>query len=169
MSPGPLLALDLSTHVGWAFYADRVARPIFGTWDAPRLLDRDNYGRLFCAFEDWLLRQFDKRDLDVLAFEAPILPKNRTFQKTRAVRISYGLAEITERVAWRRGVRCIECHPMTVKARFAGHGLARKHNMIAAATRLGFDVATEHEADALGVAAVAFDHIDPPQTELVLR
>jgi Holliday junction resolvasome RuvABC endonuclease subunit len=139
-----------------------------GTWHAPRFSDRDNYGAIFVAFEDWLRLKLDDTEPELLAFEAPILPRNRVFQKQRAIRLSYGLAEITERVAYRRGIRCIECHPSTVKVRLAGHGTARKHHMVAAAERLGFVVETDHEADAVGVALVAFDHVDPPQSELVL-
>ena len=161
-----LLALDCSTHVGVAFYSDRRATPALDTWHAPRLADRDQLGPLFAAFEDWLCDLLHTLKPDVLAFEAPILPRNRVFQKARAIRLSYGWAEIAERIAYQRKVRCIECHPSTVKLRLAGHGTARKHHMIAAATRLGIDVATEHEADAIGVALTAFDHIDPPQQEL---
>jgi Holliday junction resolvasome RuvABC endonuclease subunit len=166
---GRLLALDLSTNVGWAFYRDRDSVPSLGTWHAPRFTDRDNYGAIFVAFEDWLLACLREFEPTLLAFEAPILPRNRVFQKQRAIRLSYGLAEITERIAFRRAVRCIECHPSTVKVRLAGHGTARKMHMIAAAERLGFVVETDHEADAIGVALVAFDHVDPPQAEMALR
>lgn len=161
-----LLALDLSTHVGWVFYPDRTSPPHFSTWHAPRPLERDNYGLIFVAYETWLLSQLALLRPELLAFEAPILPRNKTFQKTRAIRLSYGFAEITERAALIRNLRCIECHPSTVKVRLAGHGHARKHHMMAAATRLGLDIATEHEADAVGVALAAFDHIDPPQGDL---
>lgn len=166
-----LLALDLSTHVGYAFYHERTAVPMLGTWDADNacrlLAQRGEFGALFHAYDCWLQDTLRLMP-DVLAFEAPILPRGRTFQKTRAIRMSYGLAEITERIAWTRGLRCLECHPATVKVRLAGHGKARKHTMIAAATRLGLDVATEHEADAVGVALVAYDHVDPPQRELAI-
>ena len=66
-------------------------------------------------------------------------------------------------------LRCVECHPSTVKVALAGNGKAKKHAMIAAAVRRDFIVATEHEADACGVALVAFEHCEPSQLAMVMR
>lgn len=161
-----LLALDCSTHVGWAFFDAAGATPLLGTWHAPRLPDPDLFGAIFEAFERQLARLIHEHAPKVIAFEAPILPVTKTFQKVRAIRLSYGFAASAERVAYAFGLRCVECHPMSVKLKLAGRGNAKKPDMIAAAIRRGFEPATEHEADACGVALLAFDHIDPPQLEL---
>jgi hypothetical protein len=83
-----LLALDLSTHVGFAFFAHRKAAPLLGTWDAPvrPKANRDDFGPMFVAFEKWLALMVIDHRPHVLAFEAPILPRTRIFQKQRAIR-----------------------------------------------------------------------------------
>jgi Holliday junction resolvasome RuvABC endonuclease subunit len=161
-----LLALDLSTNVGWAFFARRDAEPVMSTWRAPKA-SMENYGLRYHEFELWLELLLDRYRPGVVAFEAPIMPRNPG--KAHAARLSFGFAAETERIAYKRQLRCLECHFSTVKVRLAGSGKAKKRQMISAAIRRGYHVETEHEADAIGVGLVAFDHIDPPQHELVLR
>lgn len=162
-----LLALDLSTHVGWAFFAHRAAKPLLGTWDAPvrAKANRDDFAPMYVDFEKWLVHMLAHHRPHTLAFEAPILPTVRTFQKQRAIRMSYGFACLTEKIARLEHLRCVECHPSTVKVALAGNGKAKKPAMIAAAVRRDFAVATEHEADACGVALVAFEHCEPAQLD----
>ena len=130
-----LLALDLSTHVGWAFFAHRSAPPLLGTWDAPRRAKsaRDHYGSMFVDFEKWLAQMLSDHRPHVVAFEAPILPRTRVFQKQRAIRMSYGFAASAEKVAHLERLRCVECHPSMVKVALASHGKASKRQMISAA------------------------------------
>ena len=163
-----LLALDLSTHVGWAFFAERNAAPLLDTWHAPERHKsaRDDFGPMALAFESWLIKMLLDHRPDVVAFEAPILPRTRVFQKQRAIRMSYGWAFITEKVCFGYGKRCIEAHPSTVKVALARSGKASKKQMVAAAVRRDFIVATEHEADACGVALVAFEHCEPAQLDV---
>ena len=118
------------------------------------------------AFESWLIKMLLDHRPDVVAFEAPILPRNKTFEKQRAIRMSYGWAMLTEKVAFGYGKRCVEAHPSTVKVALASNGKATKKQMIAAAVRRDFIVATEHEADACGVALVAFEHCEPAQLDV---
>lgn len=161
-----LLALDLSTNVGWALFACRDdAAPLMATWHAPKV-QADNYGLRFHEFELWLELLLDRFKPGVVAFEAPIMP--RSMLRQHAARLSYGFAAETERIAYKRELRCIECHFSTVKVRLSGSGKTKKRGMISAAIRRGYDVETEHEADAIGVGLVAYDHIDPPQIELTL-
>ena len=164
-----LLALDLSTHVGWAFFAHRKAAPLTDTWHAPRQPHSNDFGPMFVAFEKWLAHMLADHRPHVLAFEAPILPSLRPFQKTQAIRMSYGFACMTEKAATVAHLRCVECHPSTVKVALARNGKASKKQMIAAAVRRDFIVATEHEADACGVALVAFEHCEPSQLAMVMR
>lgn len=154
-----LFVLDCSTHVGWAFFKACGAMPTFDTWHAPRGVDRDDFGAPWVAFEVWLACKLDELAPDVLGFEAPLLPRNKTFQKTRAIRMSWGFATVVETTARKRGLRCIECHPSTVKKRLAGHGKADKDAMIVAAIRAGWLVADDNQADALGVGLVTYDHV----------
>lgn len=154
-----LLALDCSTHVGWAFFDSFGAVPDFGTWHAPRTRNRDDYAFEWTAFEDWLAHRLDKLAPDVVGFEAPIIPRVRTFQKARAIRLSWGFAYAVETMCKRRRLRCIEANPSTVKAVFAGHGRAKKDRMVGAAIRRDWLVEDHNQADALGVALAAYEHI----------
>jgi Holliday junction resolvasome RuvABC endonuclease subunit len=166
-----LLALDLSTHVGWAFFAHSRASPVLGTWEAPARsrFARDDFGPMFVDYEKWLAGMLGTHRPHVLAFEAPILPRTRVFQKQRAIRMSYGFACLTEKVATLSHLRCVECHPSTVKVALAGSGKASKRQMRSAAVRRDFTIATEHEADACGVALVAFEYCEPSQISMALR
>lgn len=121
---------------------------------------------MFLAFESWLIKMLLDHRPDVVAFEAPLLPRNKTFEKQRAIRMSYGWACLTEKIAFGYGKRCVEAHPSTVKVALSGRGKATKKDMIAAAVRRDFIVATEHEADACGVALVAFEHCEPAQLDV---
>jgi Holliday junction resolvasome RuvABC endonuclease subunit len=163
-----LLAPDLATHVGWAFFAHRKAKPVTDTWHAPRQPHSDDYGPMFVAFEKWLAHMLAHHRPHVIAFEAPILPRTRVFQKQRAIRMSYGFAASTEKVATLERVRCVECHPSTVKVALAGNGKATKRQMTSAAVRRDFIVVTEHEADACGVALVAFEYCEPAQLSMAV-
>ena len=80
-----------------------------------------------------------------------------------------GFAASTEKVAHLEHLRCVECHPLTVKVALASHCKASKRQMISAAVRHDFIVATEHEADACGVALVAFEHCEPSQLAMAMR
>jgi Holliday junction resolvasome RuvABC endonuclease subunit len=156
-----VLALDLSTHVGWAFFEKLDARPIVDTWHVPRNVDPDRLGLMFLAFERWLVRKLDDLAPDVLGIEAPILPRGRTFKKTKAIRMSWGFATVAEMVADRRGLRCIEAHPATVKLVLSGSGRAKKPAMIVAAIERGMidGDGDGDQADACGVALVIYEHI----------
>lgn len=158
-----VLALDCSTFVGWAVYADADAAPLFGTWRAPNALLHSNYGRSFVALEAWLLDMLAMHTPDVIAFEAPIMPfvQNRAEHHSSPdiVRLLTGLAAVIELVAHRAGKRCVEVAVQTAKKRATGSGRATKREVINAIVRLGHLVEDDHQADAIAVALVAYDHV----------
>lgn len=157
------LALDLSRHVGWAFFAQPKAKPKCGTLKLPVTRWADNFGPKFNELDQWLDGMVITMRPDLLAFEAPLTPVDgkswAVNTNAQTVRYLTGLATIAELVATRHHARCIEVAVSTTKARLAGTRYADKQAMIAAAVRLGFPVADDHQADACGVALAAFDHV----------
>jgi Holliday junction resolvasome RuvABC endonuclease subunit len=157
------LGLDLSGHVGWAFFAKPTGKPRLGTFRLPVTRWADNYGPKFHELDQWLDGMVVSMRPDVLAFEAPLTPvdgKSWAVKTDRnTVRYLTGLATVAELVAARHHVRCLEVAVNTAKAWLSGTQWASKQQMLAAAVRLGFRVADHHQADACGVVLAAFNHL----------
>lgn len=147
-----VLAFDASSTVGWAFFADARAVPVLGDFEVPNSTD---YG-VRCL--DMLNRTrilVEHHKPDVVAFEAPIfLPRDRWHTR----RLLTSLTVVIELVAAMRGLRCIEASPADVKRALAG-ARASKADMVVAATRMGWKVANDHQADACGVALAVYSHL----------
>lgn len=157
-----LLAIDCSSHVGFAFFASPTATPKLGTFKLPKSWAQENYGPRFKAFHDWLCDVVTTFEPEVLAFEGPFLPRgSSSFSSTEhTLRTLIGLASIAELIANLRNLRCFEVNVSTAKKRLTGDGRAQKNDMIIAATALGYEVANDHEADAIAVALTVFDMLE---------
>ncbi|WP_426163049.1 hypothetical protein [Sandarakinorhabdus sp. DWP1-3-1] len=160
-----VLALDLSSATGWAFarpgcIADwPVTRPFndlamiepdprplpevgFGTWE----LGRGLHGRRFDALSQ-MLRAHAAPGLVVIEQAIP-----GKFSRTNAAtEIAQGLRAVVCGWAANRGVVLREAPINSVKAWFGSPMQRDKAPMIAMAKRLGFDVKSDHEADALAI------------------
>jgi Holliday junction resolvasome RuvABC endonuclease subunit len=137
--------LDLATNIGWAS-GPPDGDPLFGTKTLPST--GNDIGRFARAFDEWLNDFITVEQPALLAFEAPILTSGKTHFAT--ARKLTGLAWHTEFVCGRREVHYFEANLSSMKKDFAGHGRADKDDMIAVARRYGWNVRTEHEADACG-------------------
>lgn len=159
--PHSILALDCSSSCGWAYFARPDATPRCGTWRAPKAWAIEDYGQRFAKFHDWLVGMMTTFSPDVLAFESPILPRASMDMQTteHTLRTLIGLVSIAELVANLRGVRCLEVNVATAKKALTGSGRAEKSDMLVAATRRGWPVADDHQADAAAVALVAMASI----------
>lgn len=156
-----ILALDCSTHVGHAFFADVGAKPILGTWKAPKSWSMEDYGKRFHAFHNWLTDMLTTFNPDILAFEGPVMMRGPNANTTEhTIRTLIGLVSVAELVAALRGIRCFEVNVATAKKELSGNGRAKKDEMIIAATRRGYEVANDHEADAIAVALVVFGMLE---------
>jgi Holliday junction resolvasome RuvABC endonuclease subunit len=155
-----LLALDISTNVGWALFASRRAKPRLDTWHAPPAM-AGHHGRRLAMFEEWLRDKVVMLKPELVAFESPIFVKWSSDLATteHTIRLLSAMAGMAEFVCHRAAVRCLEVHSQTAKRALAGNGRAKKDQMIAAAVKAGFDVANDHEADACAVALAAYEHI----------
>lgn len=139
-----LCFLDLATKTGWAC-GSSAGDPHFGTHVLPST--GEDIGRFVVAFDTFLNDLIAFYKPDYVAFEAPIHGGARTGFGT--ARKLLALASHTEFVCRKRSVRCEEAHLMTVKKQFAGSGRADKQDMIHIAKRYGWNVKSDHEADAL--------------------
>lgn len=147
-----LVFLDLATNLGWAS-GPPSGNPRFGTKTLPST--GAEVGRFLAAYDEWLNDFIALEDPALVAYEAPILSAGKTGVST--ARKLMGLASHTEFVCHNRSIRVFEANLMTVKKRFAGSGKAQKEDMIAVAQRYGWNVRTEHEADACGGWAFAVE------------
>jgi Holliday junction resolvasome RuvABC endonuclease subunit len=156
-----VLALDISTNVGWAIFNSRLSKPRLDTWRAPMAMV-GHYGRRLSMFEEWLRGKVSLLQPELVAFESPIFVKWSSDLATNehTIRLLGAMAGIAELVCWRASVRCIEVHSQTAKKCLAGNSRAKKDQMIAAAVKAGFDVANDHEADACAVALAAYNHVE---------
>ncbi len=173
-----VVGLDLSTRTGWAWFEDADGKPVCGTERLPKVFDAEDYGTRTLALLRWL-DQFveDHQPVNVIAFESPFIPmgpqkdkdthgaeQKPTFVTTaQTLRLQISLASTIETVAKSHGIRCMEVATSSAKLMLTGHGRAPSgvknwdwgREMVNAATRRGFPVADDHQADACAVALVA--------------
>lgn len=168
-----LLALDLSTHTGWAYWRDCQKAPLCGTEKLPKTHNPEDYGARTWPLMDWLEAFLNSGPVDAIAYESPFIPlaggagKTATFNTTQhAIRLQISLASTIETVAKKRLVRCVEVATSSAKVAMIGFGHRPKDQpkfdwkraMLIAATRAGYRVSNDHEADAVAVGKVAAEH-----------
>jgi hypothetical protein len=155
-----LLALDLSSNIGWALFTPG-GPPRFGT------LPYEGLGkpRICGQFGDWLDDFYSVMPWQGLAWEAPFLKPG---DKVAKIKILIGLVGIAfEFVGSRHHLMPHwEVQPKEVKKRMTGRQDADKVDVIKACWSLGWKVATDHEADACGVGLIAYRRIWPGATKV---
>jgi crossover junction endodeoxyribonuclease RuvC len=149
-----ILALDLSSRVGWAC-GPVDGEPHFGV----KVIGKpgESIGKFASLFDDWLADLITSEEPTIIVFESPILPRATRPETARKL---MGLAWHTELVAHRREIECREVQIQSVKKFFAGNGRAGKAEMIAAARRRGWKVTDDNIADALGMWALSIHSVD---------
>jgi crossover junction endodeoxyribonuclease RuvC len=155
-----LLALDLSSHTGWACGDTATGEPEFGTFDLPKT--GTDVGRFAQAFDAWLRTTLEIKQPHRVVFETPILPR---LTQIATVRKLTGLAWHTEFVCRQIGVSCAEADIQSIKKFFTGNGRADKAAMIRAARRYGWRVSDDNQADACALWAYAVHEIDPANSQ----
>jgi hypothetical protein len=150
-----LLALDLSSNVGWAMF--RSGRPPrFGTLE----YGGQGKARIIGKFGDWLSDMHSVEPWQGLAWERPLLTPKDTVDK---LEILYGLVGVAYAFAGsrRHPMPHLEVDVPTVKKRLTGKARAEKPEVIEACWKLGWKVGTDHEADACGVGLCAYRRMWP--------
>ena len=155
-----ILALDTATSTGWAC-GDSRERPRFGTKTLKHA--PNSYGPSGAQFDAWLRGSIAGEQPDMICFESPILAIGGPRPKTslQGARLMLGLIWHVEFVAAQLDIKCREVSIQEAKLALTGQGNADKAAMMRAAKMYGFDVETDHEADAIGVWAVAALTVDP--------
>lgn len=159
-----LLALDLSSNIGWAMFdpsAERDRRVRFGTlaYDGPRELPVDR-PRLCGRFSDWLNDMFMVDPWDAMAWEEPFLAPH---DKVDKIKILIGLVGQCNGFVGSRHhpMPSVEIPPKAVKKRMTDRQDADKADVIRACWSVGWKVRNDHEADACGVGLCAYRQIWP--------
>jgi Holliday junction resolvasome RuvABC endonuclease subunit len=146
-----LLALDLSTNVGWCLMR-RYEAPKFGTAH----LSGDYMSRLG-QYHLWLASMLDEYRPNGIAWEGAIKKPTDTLDKLVFL---YGLIGITAgfRVAYR--LPYVEVPITMAKKVLTGNSYADKDLMIAKAmSTMNWEVEDDHQADAGAVGMVAYDNL----------
>lgn len=153
-----LLALDLSTGVGFARFRQRGKKPTFGSFE----LEGPDLAWKLGQFGDWLDEGYSLDPWRAMAWERPILADTDTPAK---LELLYGLVGICYRFAGARAHRMPwrEVTVQEVKKTMTGRSNAKKPEMIAAARKVAWWVHNDHEADACGVGAFAYGRLFPKQ------
>jgi len=141
-----ILALDISTHCGWAL-GRGWEQPRFGVQHLPSSGDGE-FGRTYFAFHQWLCDMLTMHSPDRLVFEAPLSSHGAG---QNAARLSLGLAAIAEMVAHIRSVPSNEVAVNTVRLHFCGDGHAKKDDVGFECRQRGWMVADHNAADACAV------------------
>lgn len=163
-----VLALDIATKLGFAVFEGRDdPRPRFGTFLLPKVLDKDDIGTRTLALRRWLRDQIAVLQPGLVAFEAPWVPRvgseGKMLIDPSIVRLLVSLAGEAETTAKECGVRVMEVASSSAKIALAGTarlGKDRKKLMVIAATRRGWRVSDDHQADAGAVALVVYDCLE---------
>lgn len=152
-----LLALDLSSNVGWALFdpslpKDRRVR--FGTlaWGG------EGYAAVAGKFLIWLIEFYSVERWDGMAWEEPWL---KAGDKVDKMKILLGMPFMACGFAKAHNLPFTSVQPKELKKRMTDRQDADKADVIAACWSVGWKVGSEHEADACGVGLVAYDRIFP--------
>lgn len=145
MKQKPLvLALDLSTHVGWALGRD-FETPLCGVWTLGKMVT--GLGRIASSLAGELEGTIQVHRPDALIFEAPLPQQKRDTQEI--ARLLIGLALVTEMICHEQGVPCTEEFPKTARQLVLGNGNVSKDQIVNWCWSMGWSPADDNAADAL--------------------
>jgi len=157
-----LLALDLSSNVGWSLL-ERGVYPTFGTERLPPALGDDQGARFEHLYEFLHGMHMDHR-YEALAYERPILPRKSGDLATtmETLTLLWGLCTIVQFFAHQNDMRCIPCPVDQAKITLTGSKFAKKDDMVAAAMKtMNWKVSDDHQADAGAVGVWAYERLWP--------
>jgi hypothetical protein len=141
-----VLALDLSSHVGFAYGHLDCTMPHFGTWHLPQ---KGGEGGRFAAFENVLADTMDQFGPSSLLIEKHLpLP---ALNNTPAARQQFGLRAFCYAEAWRASVPVSEIDAQYLRYALMGQRLSRdiaKREVMQYCRKRGWKVLDDHSADA---------------------
>ena len=141
-----VLALDLSTKVGWAC-GRAGGEPDHGVLLLPKGVA--GLGAVACAFLDGLMDLHEVQHFERVVMEAPLPPQAQTHAHT--ARLQLYLAGAVETWCYRRSIECREAAAPTVRKAVLGSGRAKKPEVIAWCQAQGWNPTDDNAADALAL------------------
>jgi len=145
-----ILALDLATTIGWAFWAPgRV--PVHGT----RTLPSCDVGPFLDKFERFLSDKITDHSPDLAVIEYPAMPFGKS-SVAGCIKL-YSLYGLAEQICWRRDVKTLAPRRQEAVKHFAGIGLRHptvKAAIIARCSDLGMKTSDDNDADALALLSL---------------
>lgn len=164
-----MLSFDASRAIGRAYFGSAHEMPKCRTWHGKDSWLSDDYGRYFDEAEKLIVDEIRMFNPKIVAFEAPLLLPRREGRGTdeQQVRRLVGVVSIIEKVAYQLQRECHEVNVQDTKF-IAGIPSRRpkdmtygdyKELMVIAMTKLGYEVADDHQADAAAVARVVYDQL----------
>ncbi len=147
-----VLALDLSTKVGFAVDSSDAGRPRTGVWKLP-IASADDYGTMGLALQQWLRGLIGMSGAELLAYEAPLVRAgggafSGAFTNAHTVRIQLGFTMAAQIVAAERRLPVRAAAVQTIRKHFCGHGHAKKPAVMERCHQLGWEIADDNAADA---------------------
>lgn len=171
-----MICLDNSTKTGAAFWAALDRPPVCWTWKLKKT-DRADYGtrgwELFGLLDGFLSVQAAAgTPVDAIGYEEPFLPFSMSTDdfstQVTTLKLLITLGGVVEIVAKKHGIRCVQVSSQDAKTAMVGFGRRPKDIpakdwdwkkfMLIAATRAGYRVSNDNEADAVAVGRVVADH-----------
>lgn len=139
-----VLALDLSTRVGWAVGRDRET-PLYGVIDLGRM--SSGLGRIFSCLAASVENMIAVHQPDAVIFEAPLPQQARDTQQI--ARLLIGLAAVTEMVCFEKGIDPTEEFPKNVRKLVMGNGSVNKAAIMEWCHAQGWKPQDDNAGDAL--------------------
>lgn len=159
-----ILALDLATNTGWA------TCPVGGEAVSGQKTMPDtgrDIGRFLAVYERWLMMLLAKHNVDLIAYEQPIIAGSKNLQTLRKL---YSLTGLTELIGRKASAEVIEVPISSWRKHFIGRGtgfkrdkLDPKQMAITACYERGWNPATHDEAEALGILDYVMAKLDLPR------
>jgi Holliday junction resolvasome RuvABC endonuclease subunit len=145
LTPGGILALDLSTRTGWAYghASARLTRPAaFGTWELGT--SRVALAAPWATLLDQLADTCQVMRPSLIVMEAPLPPRSQT--NARVARLLFGLCAVTELFAYRWSIECREQDAVTVRKGLIGKARPEKDEIVSWCQARGLADLTDHNA-----------------------
>ncbi len=142
-----ILALDLANKCGWAV-RNRDGRILHGT---EVFTPRDGWspGQRWQRFRSWLASMVVEHQVNAIAYELVIQGQGRS--SVASGDVYGGFKALVELAADSHNLELHTVHVATVKRHWTGSGRADKREMVAEASRRGFRVRDDNDADALAI------------------
>jgi Holliday junction resolvasome RuvABC endonuclease subunit len=158
-----VLALDTSTHTGFAHCSDDPAKPVFGTFHLPGWR-RESVGKSYAALHRFISAKIAEHRFTHVVIERPLTVHAHAQDAGKNADLAaalLGFVAIAECAAEMGGARCHVESPSTIRKHFVGNGRPKdpKAAVMARCRQLGWRIMDDNQADALATWDYAVAHL----------